>query len=109
MDLRHPGDRRHHRDSDLAAAGHHIDVALGKVGLEVNHRHAVRADGRRGQVNNADPRFSFPQRGIVFYVRPGAGGVKNKIDIGEFGHPHQAANALVRGGDAHAPGAGKAV
>ena len=42
-------------------------------------------------------------------MRPGAGGIKNKIDIGEFGHLHQAAHPLVRGGDAHAPGAGQAV
>jgi len=105
----HPRDRRHHRDGGLAAAGHHIDVAFGQIGLEIDHRHAVRADGRRGQVDHPDPRPGFPQRGVVFHVRSGAGGVKNHIDIGEFRHLHQAANALVRGGDAHAPGAGQAV
>ena len=109
MHFCHSGYRRHHRDSGLAAAGHHIDVTLGKIGLEIDHRHAVRADGRWGQVDHADPRFGFPQRGVVFHVRPGAGGVKNHIDIGEFRHLHQPANALVGGGDAHTPGAGQAV
>ena len=109
MHLRHSRDRGDHWDGRLPAAGHHIDVALMEIGREVDHRYAVWANRRRRQVDNADPRLRFAQRGIVFDVRPGAGGVKNKIDVGKFRHLHQAAHPFVSGRNAQAPGAGQAI
>ncbi|VGQ05904.1 hypothetical protein SB00610_05172 [Klebsiella quasipneumoniae subsp. similipneumoniae] len=109
MHFRHPRNRGDHRDGRLAAAGHHIDVALVEVGREVDHRHAVWANRRRRQVDDADPRLRFAQRGIVFDVRPGAGGVEDEVDIGKLRHLHQAAHPFVGGRYPHAPGAGQTI
>ena len=48
---RDPGDRGDDRDRRLPAAGHHVDVVLVEVRVEVDRRHHERADGRRGQVD----------------------------------------------------------
>jgi hypothetical protein len=35
-------------------------------------------------LHHADPRLRFAQRGIVFDVLPGAGGVEDEVDIGKL-------------------------
>ena len=63
--LRHARDRRHHRDGGLAAAGDHVDVGRVEVRFAVDHRDAVRTDGRRREVDHADRRLEAAQQGVV--------------------------------------------
>ena len=105
MDFCHARNRRHHRDGRLPAAGHHIDVLLVNVGLQIHHRDAVRADRCGRQVDQTDPRFYGAQRGVIFHVRARAGGIKHDVDVGEFWHRKKPRHPFMGGGNAHTPGA----
>src|SRR5690606_5149980 len=98
VDVGHGGHGRDHRDGGLAAAGDHVDVRGVEVFVQVHHRHAVGADGGRGQVNDAQARFRCAQQCVVVDVGPGGGGIEDDVDAGEFGHGNQALDAGGAGG-----------
>ena len=98
-----------HRNRGLAAAGDHVDIGCVEVIFTVDNRDTVGTDRCRGQVNHADAGLDRTQEGVVPDVGTGAGGVEDDIDIGELGQAGQALDALVRGGDAHARGAGQTI
>ena len=52
MDRRDRGDRGDDRDRRLAAAGDHVDVGRVEMGVAIDHRDDIGADGRRRQVDH---------------------------------------------------------
>jgi hypothetical protein len=68
------------RNGGLATAGDHVDVHLAQpqLGLEVDRRHAVGADGRRGQVDHQHAQLV--ELAAVLGVHIGAGGVEGDLD-----------------------------
>ena len=73
----HPGNRVHHRDGRLAAAGDHVDVRRPGVHVGVHRGADERADGRRGQVDRDDPGVGIP--GGVGQVGLGRGGLEDQV------------------------------
>src|SRR5690606_16394856 len=109
MHLGDPRHRRHHRDGGLAAAGDHVDVELVQVLLKIDHRHAIRADGCRRQVDQAGAGLQGTQEGVVLDVGRGRGGIENEVDVGKSFQAGQSFDALVGGGHAHARSTGQAI
>jgi hypothetical protein len=73
-----------------------------EVLLQVDHRDAVRADGRRRQVDHADAGLACAAR-IVLHMRAGAGGVEDEVDVaGTRPCGVRPSTPFVGGGDAHA-------
>src|SRR5690606_12588082 len=105
----HTGHRRHQRDGGLAAAGDHVDVHRAglEVVLEVDRRHAIRADGGRGQVDHQHAQCV--ELAAVLGVHVGRGGVEGDLDV-VFQHVlEQAVDAVAGGLQAHLAGAGQAL
>ncbi|MNL47575.1 hypothetical protein D3C87_1703700 [compost metagenome] len=109
MNLGHAGYRSDHRDGCLATAGDHVDVQLIQVLFQVNHRHAIGANGRRRQVDQADARLGGAQQGVVLHVCASTGGVEDKVDVSKFGQVDQALYAFSSGCHAQALSAGQTV
>jgi len=109
MHLGHTRYRGDHRDGGLATAGDHVDVEFGEVLFQIHYRYAVRADGRRGQVDQADAGFSTTQQGIVLHMGGGASGIEDKIDVGEFRQVDQPFDAFMGGRHTHALSTGQAI
>ncbi len=111
LGIAHPGDAVDGGDDGngrLAAAGHHVDVAGGELGVEIDHRHHIGADRRRGQVDQGDAGKRL-QLGVVRLVRLGGGGVEDDPHILELRHRQQPVDAAIGGGNPHPPGTGQTV
>ncbi len=102
MHLGHTRDRSHHRDGRLTATGDHVDVGLVDVLFQVYDRHAVGADGRRGQIDDAQARLVTAQKDFVVPVGTGRSGIEDKVDVGKLRHLDQPIHPFVGGGHAHA-------
>ena len=109
MRFGHAGHGRHHGNGGLATAGDHVDVALLQVLLQVDHRHAVGTDGRRGQIDHANAGFVVTKQLVIVNVSAGRGGIKHNVDIGKLRHLHQPLHAVGGRGHAHAGGTSQAV
>ena len=109
MNLGHTGHGGDHRNGCLAAAGHHVDVQLVQVLLQIDHRYTVRADGRRGEVNQADAGFDRAQKSVVLDMGTGRCGIEHEVDVLEHVHARKAFNAFVGDCNTHARSTGQTV
>lgn len=83
MHLGNSRDGGHDRNGRLTAAGHHVQVRGVEVLFKVDHRYAVGADGRRGEVDDSDARLRGKQLRAVDAVRAGGGSVEDDAEVGE--------------------------
>ena len=72
-------DRGDDRNGGLAAAGDHVEVAGVEVVVEVDHRHAERADRGGRQVEH--PHAGVGAASPVGAVRARGGGVEDELDV----------------------------
>ena len=92
---RNPVDRCDHRDRRLAPAGHHIDVHLVEIGIQIDRRNGEGADGGRRQVDHL---FAvLLQHLIVPPMRPRRRGIEHDADVFIFRQLHKPLDALMRG------------
>ena len=98
------GHRCHQRDRRLPAAGHHVDVhrAAFEVGRQVDRRHAVGADGGRGEVDHQHAQLI--ELAAVFGMHVGRGCVEGNLDVVAQHMGQQAIHAVTGGVEAHVPG-----
>jgi len=87
----------HHRDGGLAAAGDHIDIhrTAANVLLEVDGRHAIRADGRWREVDHH--RAKRVDLARILSMRIGAGGIEDDLYLVGFDVRYQAVHAVGSG------------
>ncbi len=77
--------------------------------IEVDHRNAVRANGSRRQVNDADAGLGLSQHRFMLDVCTGTGGVEQDVNVLEDGQLDQAFNTAVAGLHSQTRGAGQPV
>ena len=102
-------DSCNNRNGCLATAGHHVDVVVIQIRVQVHDRHTVRTDGRWSEIDAANIGLVLSQQGIIFHMGASGGGIENDFDVLELRHRNESINAFMRGGHSHAFRTSKAV